>query len=140
MENLFQRSIMIISDNQAASGAYIASPDFPNYYYWFVVGSFTAYDKDLVGEHASVARFHDWTAIAIIRRPSVAQRTVGRVKTKKPYMPLPDSRERTAGLFNNYLTALWQHPCYDCWEEYPDKNHHHTLAAIVAPAPVRGTF
>jgi len=39
-------------------------------------------------------------------------------------------RERAAGLVANYLTALWQLPCYDCWEEYPDKMHPHTLAAI----------
>lgn len=30
----------------------------------------------------------------------------------------------------DYLAALWQRPCYDCWEEYPDKIHIHTLAAI----------
>ena len=30
----------------------------------------------------------------------------------------------------DYLVALWQRPCFDCWEEYPDKIHIHTLAAI----------
>jgi len=44
--------------------------------------------------------------------------------------PLPGAWERAAGLVANYLTALWQRPCYDCWEEYPDKMHPHTLAAI----------
>jgi GH15 family glucan-1,4-alpha-glucosidase len=29
-----------------------------------------------------------------------------------------------------YLSALWRIPCFDCWEEYPDKVHAHTLASI----------
>ncbi|MCI0519045.1 MAG: glycoside hydrolase family 15 protein [Chloroflexi bacterium] len=31
-----------------------------------------------------------------------------------------------------YLDALWRRPCYDCWEEFPDQVHPHTLAAIYA--------
>jgi GH15 family glucan-1,4-alpha-glucosidase len=31
-----------------------------------------------------------------------------------------------------YLAALWRLPCYDCWEEFPDRVHPHTLAAIAA--------
>jgi GH15 family glucan-1,4-alpha-glucosidase len=29
-----------------------------------------------------------------------------------------------------YLRALWLQPCYDCWEEFPQDVHTHTLAAI----------
>lgn len=39
---------------------------------------------------------------------------------------------RAAGLVADYLQALWRQPCYDCWEEFPDKVHPHTLAAIYA--------
>jgi len=35
-----------------------------------------------------------------------------------------------AGLVADYLKALWGRPCYDCWEEFPDDIHPHTLAAI----------
>ncbi len=31
-----------------------------------------------------------------------------------------------------YLTALWQVPNYDCWEEHPEQLHPYTLAAIYA--------
>jgi len=41
----------------------------------------------------------------------------------------PEWRQ-AAGLAAEYLSALWQHPCYDCWEEHPDKLHPHTLAAL----------
>lgn len=37
-----------------------------------------------------------------------------------------------ADLTAAYLAALWSYPCYDCWEEYPDKVHTHTLAALYA--------
>ncbi len=35
-----------------------------------------------------------------------------------------------AELVADYLTTLWTLPCYDCWEEFPDHIHPHTLAAI----------
>jgi len=176
MENLTQRSIEIILQNQAASGAYIASPNFPNYRFcWFRDGSFSAYAMDLIGEHASAARFHDWAAMAINRRASVVQRVVEQVKANQPlggldYLhtrytmdgddatpnewpnfqldgfgtwlwslgehlnlagePLSETWVCAAGLVADYLTALWQQPCYDCWEENPDELHLHTLAAI----------
>ena len=43
---------------------------------------------------------------------------------------LPSECLQAAGLVADYLTALWAQPCYDCWEEFPDKVHTHTLAAI----------
>lgn len=35
-----------------------------------------------------------------------------------------------ANLVGDYLSSLWQFPCYDCWEEFPEAIHTHTLAAI----------
>ena len=35
-----------------------------------------------------------------------------------------------ADLVADYLSELWSLPCYDCWEEFPDHVHPHTLAAI----------
>ncbi len=176
MENLTQHSIKIILKNQATSGAYIASPNFPNYRFcWFRDGSFTAYAMDLSGEHASAARFHDWASLAINRRAQVVQRVIKRVRADEPLKgidflhtrytmdgddatpnewpdfqmdgfgtwlwslgehfnltgnPLPESWVRAADLVADYLIALWQQPCYDCWEENADKIHPHTLAAI----------
>jgi GH15 family glucan-1,4-alpha-glucosidase len=45
---------------------------------------------------------------------------------------LPVRLLKAAELTARYLNALWQRPCYDCWEEFPDKVHTHTLAAIYA--------
>jgi GH15 family glucan-1,4-alpha-glucosidase len=43
---------------------------------------------------------------------------------------LPPDWLAAAQLVADYLAALWTRPCYDCWEEFPDQVHTHTLAAI----------
>jgi len=186
MENLTQRSIAIILQNQATSGAYIASPNFPNYRFcWFRDGSFTAYAMDLIGEHSSAARFHEWAANAINRHANVVHRAIDRIQANEPlsdtdYLhtrytihgdetipnewpefqldgfgtwlwslgeyfnitqkPLPETWIRAAGLVADYLTALWSHPCYDCWEENADKVHPYTLAAIYGGLKAHSRF
>ncbi len=46
--------------------------------------------------------------------------------------PLPLAWEQAASLTARYLAALWQTPCYDCWEERGDDVHISTLGAIYA--------
>ena len=47
-----------------------------------------------------------------------------------PEMPLSGGMLSAAALVAEYLGALWMRPCYDCWEEFPEQVHPHTLAAI----------
>jgi GH15 family glucan-1,4-alpha-glucosidase len=186
MENLTQHSIDVILQNQAASGAYIASPNFPNYRFcWFRDGSFTAYSMDLIGEHSSAVRFHEWAANAINRHANVVHRAINRIQANEPladsdYLhtrytldgddatpnewpdfqldgfgtwlwalgehlnltqePPPETWICAAGLVADYLTALWQHPCYDCWEENADMVHPYTLAAIFGGLKAHSQF
>jgi GH15 family glucan-1,4-alpha-glucosidase len=44
--------------------------------------------------------------------------------------PLPVSWLEAAAFTARYLKALWKLPCFDCWEEFPEHVHPHTLAAI----------
>lgn len=37
-----------------------------------------------------------------------------------------------AQLVANYIAALWNRPCYDCWEEFPEQVHPYSIAAIYA--------
>jgi GH15 family glucan-1,4-alpha-glucosidase len=46
------------------------------------------------------------------------------------HTPLPRQWLEAANLVAGYLAALWPRPCYDCWEEFPDRVHAYTLAAI----------
>ncbi len=44
--------------------------------------------------------------------------------------PLPADWVQAASVTASYLEAFWRQPCFDCWEEFFDKVHLHTLAAI----------
>jgi len=75
--NLFSHSVHSIRDNQASTGAYVAAPRFRAYHYsWFRDGAFIAYAMDLVGEHESARRFHQWASQTILRYESKIQRCI----------------------------------------------------------------
>ena len=62
-------SIEIILENQAATGAYIASPNFPVYNYcWFRDGSFIADAMVASGQIDSAIKFHSWATKVINAR------------------------------------------------------------------------
>lgn len=43
---------------------------------------------------------------------------------------LPADWRAPVELLARYLAALWRQPCYDCWEEFGDRIHTATLAAL----------
>ncbi len=173
---LARRSLEVILENQAPSGAFIASPNFPTYAFcWFRDGAYIAYALDLHGEYAAAGRFHAWAAAAVNRRAAVVPRALQKAAAGQPLGnddvlhtrytlageedpqgtwenfqldgfgawlwslaehqrmaggPLPEDWRRAARLVADYLEGLWRLPCYDCWEEFPNQVHPHTLAAI----------
>lgn len=176
MSDLQARSVEIILEAQAPSGAYPACPRYPIYRYsWFRDGSFIAHAMDLAGQHDSARRFHQWAAEAINRRADLVERAVAKARAghgleqrdllhtrygldgepaedgEWPNFQLDgfgtwlwalgDHHARTGSklhgslhtasdLTAEYLASLWRLPCYDCWEEFPDRVHPYTLAAI----------
>lgn len=78
---LHHRSIQVILQNQADSGAYVASPAFPQYAYcWLRDGSFIAYAMSLVGEHESACAFFQWVHRAIQRYAWKVERCLEKVE------------------------------------------------------------
>ncbi len=66
--NLYKRSIQIIKENQAETGAFLASPSLSVYKYsWFRDGSWIAYSMHICRENKSAEKFHDWASNVIIR-------------------------------------------------------------------------
>jgi GH15 family glucan-1,4-alpha-glucosidase len=176
MLDLYRFSIEVILNNQAKSGAYIASPNFPTYHYcWFRDASFIAYAMDLASESWSAVKFHNWAARVILNRTALVQRAISKAQDGIP--PAPEDQLHTrytmegedgtreewpnyqldglgtwlwalnehlqitnqkisdewllaAQLVGQYLEALWQTPCFDCWEEFPEDIHSYTLASI----------
>jgi GH15 family glucan-1,4-alpha-glucosidase len=175
-EQLIECSLQVILENQAPSGAFIASPNFPNYAFcWFRDSSYIAYALDLYGKHEAAARFHAWAASTINPRAGIVQRALQKAATGQPLTDLDvlhtrytlDGGENTSTAWENfqldgfgtwlwslaehqrhtarslpaewltaaqitadYIEGLWQHPCYDCWEEFGGEIHLHTLSAI----------
>jgi isomaltose glucohydrolase len=86
---LLARSVDVIRQGQAPSGAYVASPNFGVYRYsWLRDGSFCAYAMDLVGERASASGFHLWVAETLERHQDQTEALIARLA--KGEQPAPD--------------------------------------------------
>ena len=179
---LVERSLEVIQDGQASSGAFLASPTFEQYRFsWFRDGAFVAEAVDLHGRLDSSARFHAWAARIIAGAAegmtrAIATALAGDEPDPGDYL---DCRYAAGGgsgagvglhdegwptfqldgpaiwlwslvhhlqhggtltadvrevvpLTARYLAALWQTPCFDAWEEFGDRVHTSTVAAIAA--------
>jgi GH15 family glucan-1,4-alpha-glucosidase len=179
------RSIEIIKQGQADSGAYLACPNFPTYRYsWFRDGAYIAYAMDRVGEHESARRFHGWAARVILDHADVIGEALafaareGRAP-EEAYLhtrytldgeedqtdwpnyqldgigtwlwsleqhrelaggTLPEDWLESAGLAAAYLSGLWRYPCSDSWEEFHDRVHTYTLAAVYGGLQAAGAL
>lgn len=57
------QAVRVIADGQAASGAYVASPNFAEYSFgWLRDGAYCALAMDAAGQRESAGRFHAWAA------------------------------------------------------------------------------
>lgn len=56
----------------------------------------------------------------------------GRLHSTAADLPSRARVDEAAALTAEYLAALWQEPCSDCWEEHEDQRHTYTLASIWA--------
>lgn len=66
-DKLRERSIAVILESQAPSGAFVAGPGFSQYgYVWFRDGSFIAAALDRMGHGEAAARFHHWAARIVL--------------------------------------------------------------------------
>ena len=175
MNNLRQSSIRIIRENQAPTGAYVASPSFSQYgYSWLRDGMWIANSMDKVGEHDSASAFHRWVGQTIAQYEYHIDRLLVKLArnervAEQDYLPtrftvngqfgsddwtefqldgygawlwgaVQHTRDYNTTLWADlrpavkltirYLSALWQSPNYDCWEESRHEIHIATLAAI----------
>ena len=65
-DRVARRSIEVLLEGQAESGALIASPAFPVYRYsWLRDGAFSAHGLDVAGEHDAAGAFHAWAGRSV---------------------------------------------------------------------------
>ena len=142
---LVARSVEIILDGQAASGAYAASPTFPQYrdFCWFRDGAFIAEAMSRVGETESAERFFDWCAGIVRRSPAGPWDSRYRLDgSVDPVAWWPHRQFDGLGLWvwamenhverhgvssrwsdaaeatQVFLSQHWSEPCHDWWEEH----------------------
>ena len=90
-----RRSVDVLKQGQAASGAFIASPVFPTYHYaWLRDGAFCALALDRVGERPSAAAFHDWVVRSVEAHRAMIESAVMRVEAGETPPPeaMPPAR------------------------------------------------
>ena len=88
LDLLRDASIRVILDNQASSGAYIASPNFRVYNYsWIRDGAFIADAMLDNGEFESSALFHNWVSTVVVSRESKIQTLIARSQTGEIISP-----------------------------------------------------
>lgn len=76
---LVRRSLQVIRDNQAPSGAYVASPGFPVYRYsWLRDGAFIGDAMSRAGDPASTGAFLAWCRAIVEGRVPAIERLVDR--------------------------------------------------------------
>ncbi|HSW43923.1 MAG TPA: glycoside hydrolase family 15 protein [Patescibacteria group bacterium] len=79
LRTLAHHSVAVIRAGQAASGAYIASPNFPVYHYsWLRDGAFIADAMSRAGEIASAEAFFGWCAGVLVERRGRVARLLAR--------------------------------------------------------------
>lgn len=152
------RSVEVILENQAASGAYAASPTFPQYrdYCWFRDGAFIAEAMSRMGQTESAERFFDWCAEIVRRAPGGpwnARYALDGSTDPVAWWPHRQfdglglwvwamenhiRRHRVASRWSDaaeatqlFLAEHWSEPCHDWWEER-DGIHAVTLGSIWA--------
>lgn len=176
-QEIIDQSLRIITDGQAESGAYIASPNFAQYHFaWLRDGAYCALAMDAAGHRGSATEFHHWAARVVEAqsdhiRPLLSRLERGEVPDGHEMLPtrytldgetehvegeawpnfqldgygtwlfalhshygddLPTRLLPAVDLTADYLAAAWMLPCFDYWEEYGDRQHTSTLAAIAA--------
>src|SRR5213593_3721793 len=82
---LVDHSLGVIAGNQAASGAYPASPNFPVYRYcWFRDGAFIADAMSRAGRTESADAFFGWCARVVVTRGDQIDALVARKERGEP--------------------------------------------------------
>ena len=90
-----RRSVDVLRQGQAASGAFVASPNFPTYRYaWLRDGAFCAHALDLVGESTASDAFHSFVARSIEAHRSMIETAIAKVAAGETPQPeqMPPAR------------------------------------------------
>lgn len=115
-QHLLGRSVQVLKEGQAPSGAFVASPSFPTYAYsWLRDGAFCAHALDVAGEIARAEAFHLWVARSIETHRPLIEGAVARVAAGEPPPPneMPPARYTLDGALEKNNGEPWPNFQYD---------------------------
>ena len=94
-DTVARRSVEVLKQGQAESGALIASPAFPVCRYaWLRDGAFCAHALDIVGETEAASAFHAWVVRSIESHRAMIERAIERIDARDTPRPeeMPPAR------------------------------------------------
>jgi GH15 family glucan-1,4-alpha-glucosidase len=109
-DRLARRSVEVILEGQASSGAFVASPTFPTYHYaWLRDGAFCAHALDCADESSAAAAFHAWVARSIETQRTMIESAIARVAAGAPPAPgeMPPARYTLDGSLEQAGEDAW---------------------------------
>ena len=118
---LAARSVAVLIEGQASSGAFVASPNFPTYAYaWLRDGAFCAHALELVGERTHAAAFHLWVARTVLSNQQRFESAIERITTGETpgAEEMPPTRYTLDGELEPHVQQPWpnfQLDGYGCW-------------------------
>lgn len=105
-----QRSVEVLKQGQAPSGAFIASPSFPTYHYaWLRDGAFCAYALDRVGESQAAGAFHAWAGRSVEAHRAMIESAIAQVAAGETPRPeeMPPARYTLEGSLEQADDEPW---------------------------------
>jgi GH15 family glucan-1,4-alpha-glucosidase len=135
------RSVEVLREGQAESGAFVASPSFPTYRYaWLRDGAFCAYALDQVGETESSSTFHGWVARSIEAHRTMIESAIAQVAAGETPPPerMPPARYTLEGSLELPDDEPWPNFQVDGYGMWLWALREH-LAGGVAVGPLRNT-
>lgn len=115
-DSIARRSVQVLKDGQAPTGALIASPNFPTYHYaWFRDGAFCAHALDLVGERDRARAFHAWVDESVRLHRPLIERAIARIELGNPPPPeeMPPARYNLDGTLEQHGDEPWPNFQFD---------------------------
>jgi len=118
---LAAKSVAVLIDGQARSGAFVACPNYPTYAYaWLRDGAFCAHALDVIGERARASAFHGWAAQTVLSHQQRFETAIEQIETgKTPHAEeMPPTRYTLEGQLEPRVREPWpnfQLDGYGCW-------------------------
>jgi len=127
-------SLKVLAEGQAASGAFVASPNFPSYRFsWLRDGAYCAKAMNIVGNTEAAGRFHRWAERTLLQQKPTAESLIARLNRGEvpdvgemlPTRYTLDGALETFGEVEDSAWPNYQLDGYGVWLDELRRHHQH---------------